>query len=92
MRIGTCEPAVPQPAGDLEAGQVRQPDVEHDRVDARAAGQLERGGAGRGALDEMPLAAEQPRDEVGEARVVLDEQEVHPPCLPPEHQRFLKAA
>ena len=72
-------------------GQVRQPDVEHDRVDPRAGGELERGRARRGALDEMPLAAEQPRDEVGEARVVLDQEQVHPPCVPPQHQRFLKA-
>ena len=83
--------AGPQPAGDLEAGDVRQAHVEHDRVEAGRLRHLQGGAAVGRALDQVPLAAQQAGDEVGETRIVLDEQEVHGSCVPATDQRFLKA-
>jgi hypothetical protein len=39
----------------------------------------------------VSLAAQQAGDEVGETRIVLDEQEVHGSGVPATDQRFLKA-
>jgi hypothetical protein len=68
----------PHTAGDIGPGNVRQADVEHHGVDpAVRLGDLERLLARCRQLDEVPLLLEHPRQQSTEARVVLNEEQVH---------------
>ncbi len=70
--------AGPQPARNLGARDVRQPDIKDHRVDPAAGlGNLERIGAAGRQLDEMALLAEQARQEAAEPRIVLHQQQMH---------------
>ena len=91
IRIGTSEPRSRSARATSKPDRSGSPTSSTIASIPGPAGELERSRARRGALDEVPLAAEQARDEIGEARVVLDQEQVHPPCVPAEHQRFLKA-
>ena len=78
IRIGDVGAAVPQPAGDLEPADVGQADVEDDALDAGCVlGDLEPGPAVGGQLDDVAVVLEQALEEPGEARVVLDDEQVH---------------
>ena len=70
--------SVVQPARHLEAVDVRQPDVEDDRIDpVGRVGQLERGPAVRRQLDHVAVRLEQPAQGPAESFVVLDDQQMH---------------
>ena len=65
-------------ARHLEAGQLREADVEDDRLDAGRFGRdLEAGLAVGRELDDMAVVGEQPREQPSELGVVFDEQQVH---------------
>ena len=67
-----------QPAGHLETVDVRQPDVEDDRIDpVGRIGQLERGPAVLCQLDHVAVRLEQPAQRPAESFVVLDNQQMH---------------
>ena len=66
------------PSRDLEAGHVRQAEVEDHRLDPRRRlDELERGPAVRGDLHDVAIVLEQAAQDALEARVILDEQQVH---------------
>ena len=68
----------PQPAGDVEAGHVGQPDVEDDRVEAvDRAGELDAGPAVGRELDDVAVFLEESGQGAGEPLVVLDQEQVH---------------
>ena len=69
---------LPEPAGHVEAGHVRQPDVEDhgvEPVDGR--GQLEAGPPVGRELDDVAVLLEEAGQGAGEALVVLDQEQVH---------------
>src|SRR6185369_1265565 len=71
-------PLRPDPACDLEAGDVRQADIEDDDVDAvLTEGDLEAGFAVGRALDVVAVLFEEPGERSAEALVVLDEEDFH---------------
>ena len=70
---------------DLQPGDVRQADVEHDHVDAVGRlGNLDTVPSGRGRLDHVTVLLEQASQQADEARIVLDDQEMHRLSLRPE--------
>ena len=78
MRIATSEPVGPDPAGDLEPGDVRQADVEDDDLDPGGRlGDVEAVAAGRRGLDDVAVLLEQSPQQADEARVVLDDEQMH---------------
>ena len=79
-------PRSPQPAADLEAVQVGQHHVEHDRVIVVRRRHPERvlaaaGDVGREALIDEPAA-----DQACHPQLVLDDQHAHVRILPSEHE------
>ena len=69
---------LPEPARDVEAGHVREPDVEDHGLDARRrVGQLQRRLAVGRDLHHVAVVLEQAAEDALETRVVLDEQQVH---------------
>ena len=69
---------VPQAACHVEAGHVRQPDVEDDGVEpVDGAGKLEAGPSVGRVLDDVAVLLEEPGQGAGEAFVVLDQEQVH---------------
>jgi len=56
----------------VHAVEVGQPQVQHDELDVAAAGGVQRGGAGVGDDDVVPVGAQGDRQRAGERWVVLD--------------------
>ena len=78
IRIGIRERSQAQLPGQVQAGHLRQADVEDDRVEPAVAGDdVERLLAGFGDLDHVPVLEEQPFEHAAQARVVLDDEQVH---------------
>jgi hypothetical protein len=72
-----------EPPGDLEPVEVRQPEIEDDRVEHVAAvGKVETVAAGPCELDDVPVLAEEPAEQAPQTRVVLDDEKVHSSLLP----------
>ena len=86
--------AVPAEApGDVEAGQVRQADVEDDGIEAAARfDELEAILAPGCEVDDVALLDQESLKQASKARVVLDDEHVHMPVLPAVSEEFLKAA
>ena len=79
MMIGVGLPARPDPAGDLEPVEIGQADIQDDRVETRAAvGDVE-AVRGRCAASSTTCRSsrEQADEEATQARIVLDDEEVH---------------
>ena len=71
-----------QAAGDVEAGHVRQADVEDDGVEAvERRRELDPGPAVGRVLDDVAILLEEAGQAAGEAFVVLDEKQVHRPKI-----------
>ena len=79
MRIASSLLGPADPASDVEAGDVRQADVEDDDVDARCV-LGDRGArlAVVGDVDYVAVFLEQSLEDPGEAFIVLDDEDVHP--------------
>ena len=78
MRIVTSEPAPRSRRATSRPLDVGQADVEDDALDAgRVLGDLEAGRAVDGHLDDVPVVLEQPLEQPPEARVVLDDEQMH---------------
>ena len=60
---------------DLEAVAVGEHHVEHDEVGPERLGRAERVGAGAGDLDVEAFVAQGGRDEVGDVRLVVDDED-----------------
>ena len=67
----------PQAAGDVEARAVREADVEDDGVELGLGRELQPLGGGRRAVDDVAILGQEAGEEADEARVVLDEEQVH---------------
>ena len=78
IRIETSEPGRPDPAGDLEPGDVRQAEVEDDDLDpAGRLGDVEPVAAGGRGLDDVAVLLEESPQQANEPRVVLDDEQMH---------------
>ena len=66
-------------AGDVQPGAIRQADVEDQRIEAAGLGEPEAITGGRRDLDDVAVGVEQTLEHAGEAAVVLDDEQVHPP-------------
>jgi len=72
-----------QATGDLQAADVRQTDVQDDRIETGHLRNLQRLGAVRHELDQVPIALEQPFQQAAEPSVILNDKQVHGrPMLP----------
>lgn len=75
---GDGRPAGPQAPGDIGSRDVREADIEHDRIDPGARlGDLERPFAGAGELHQVTLLGQQALEERAEAGIVFDDEEMH---------------
>ena len=68
-------PVGAQPLHDREAVAVGEHDVEHDEVGAERLGRPQGVGAGAGDLDVEAFVAQGGRDEIGDVRLVVDDED-----------------
>ncbi len=79
------------PPGDLQPVEIRQTDVEDDRIEARpAVGSLEAVATGRRKLDDVPVPCQEADEQTAKAWVVLDDKKVHPVVVQAVPERILK--
>ena len=78
IRIDDLGPGRADAARDLETGDVGQAEVEDDDLDAgRRLGDVEAVETGRGGLDDVAVLLEEPPQQADEARIVLDDEQMH---------------
>ena len=85
-------PVGPEPLHDREPVAVGEHDVEHHEVGAELLRRPQRVGAGAGDLDVEAFVAQGGRDEVGDVRLVVDDENscvCHPSMLAPQVVRML---
>ena len=66
-----------QPLADVVAVHVGKHQIEHDHIELAGLGKVDPFGAGRGDGDAMIFGAKPAVDEVGDPRLVFDEEDVH---------------
>ena len=69
------------PLANVVAVHVGQHQVEHDDIELAGLGQVDSLAAGRGNGDAVILRAEAAVDEIGDARLVFDQEHVHAASL-----------
>src|SRR6266480_1809485 len=96
IRRATCRPsnaraATANSTGNLQAVDVRQPDVEDDRVETcSAVGRLETVATGGSELHDVTVFGEEANEKSPEARIILDHKQVHRTGLTRVSERTLK--
>jgi hypothetical protein len=65
----------------LEPADVWQADIQHQGVEPRRLGDVERRFPVRGVLDQVSITLEQPLQQAPETEIVFDDEEMHDPIL-----------
>ena len=77
IKIGVWSPSRRKPLADVIAMHVRKHQIEDDHVELAGLGKLDAFGAGWSDGDAVVFGAQAAVDEIGDARLILDEKHVH---------------